>query len=178
MASHCCSSCHSIRHVCDTQSFAETRPAKGTQAAAVHCSIEHLFRCVQSTSPSSERSTIPKRAAVSHARMRVRWCRGAFSERRRHQMSWIITTTGSRCGREKLHGADCAPPDDKVARFQQKSRRHIVQWTCVGRPRQQKEQRSPAAAAAGTRASPVRQRRNGRSRRFRGAESRVRNCRM
>ena len=72
-----------------------------------------------------------------------------------HQMSWIITTTGSRCGREKLHGADCAPPDDQVARFQQRSRRHIVQWTCVGRPRQQKEQRSPAAAAAGTRASPV-----------------------
>ena len=178
MVSHCCSSYHIIRHVWDSQRFARKRPAKRTQAAAVHCSIERLFCRVQSTTPSSERSTMLKRIAVSHACMRVRWCYGASSKRRRHQMSWIITTTGSRCGREKLHGADCAPPDDQVARFQQRSRRHIVQWTCIGRPRQQQQQRSPAAAAAGTRATPVRQRRNGRSRRFRGAESRVSNCHM
>ena len=46
VASHCCSTCHSIRHVWDTQRFAESRPARGTQPSAVHCSIERLVGAV------------------------------------------------------------------------------------------------------------------------------------
>ena len=164
MVSHCCSSCLNIHHVWNSQRFARNRPANVTQAAAVHCSIERLFCRVQSTTPSSERSTMPKRAAVSHACMRVHWCHGASSKRRRHQMSLIITTTGSRCGLEKPHDADCAPPphqifisDHQAARFQQRPRYgHIVEWIC----------RSAAAAAAAAEPSGG----GSRIRRFRDAD--------
>ena len=130
----------------------------------MHCSIERLFRRVQSTSPSSERSTMPKLTALSHACMRVHWCHRASSKRRCHKMSLITTTTGSRCGLIEHHDADCAPPDDQAARFQQRSRRNLVNWSCAGHPRQQKRQKRPVVAAAGTEANPFQLRSNGRSR--------------
>ena len=90
--------------------------------------------------------------------MRVHWCHRASSKRRCHKMSLITTTTGSRCGLIEHHDADCAPPDDQAARFQQRSRRNIVIWSCAGHPRQQKRQNRPVVAAAGTEANPVQQR--------------------
>ena len=46
-------------------------------------------------------------------------------------MSLIITNTASRCGLKKPQDADCASPDDQVARLQHTSRRHIVHWSCA-----------------------------------------------
>ena len=106
-----------------------------------------------------------KRASAGAWVGRVHGCHGASSKWRRHEVSSNITSTGSRCSLEKPHDADCAPPDDQAARFQQSSRRHIVRPSCIVRLRRQQRQGSPAAAAAGTQASALQLRPIGRIRR-------------